>query len=175
MSEEAQIKRLRKKLIGHGALLVFIGGILGFGFLFFLIGKITLWPIPWEVDYQMPGTYDAWRMAHMEGIVNGLLLWLTASILPLLPFGVKGMKRTAYGMMLITWSIVLAATIDPFFAESRGLTFGGSLTNQLAFFLFYIGVPGTMIAMGAIAWHTLKPETAQEPEKVGKPEKNEAD
>ncbi len=151
------IRREQIKLIGHGALLIFIGGVLGFGFVFFLIGKIALWPIPWEINYQMPGTYDAWRMAHMEGIVNGLALWMVAAILPLFPFTEKGKKRIAFWMTIVGWTIVVASSLDPFFENSRGLEFGGPATNQIAFFLFYVGVVAVMVVMAAIAWRCFRP------------------
>ncbi len=155
MRNAAAIRSSQRKLIGHGAIIIFIAGVIGFGFLFFLIGRIELWPIPGRIDYQMPGTYDAWRMAHMEGIVNGLLLWLTAAILPLLPFGEVGAKRAAYTTIVIAWTIVLASALDPLFPDSRGLAFGGPVTNQLAFFLFYIGVGAVMVLMAVIAWRCL--------------------
>lgn len=148
----------RRLLIGHGALLIFTGGVIGFGFLFFLIGRIELWPIPWTLDYQLPGTYDAWRMAHMEAIVNGALLWITAAVLPLLPFSARGQKRFGACMILIAWTIVIASGLDPLFNDSRGLAFGGPLTNNLAFFLFYIGVPLVMIVMAIVAFKALRPQ-----------------
>jgi len=152
MSAEMETRPLQRLLIGHGALLIFVGGVLGFAFLFFLIGKIALWPIPWEIEYQLPGTYDAWRMAHMEGITNGLFLWLAAALLPVFPFSQKGLKRIAWAVIAIGWSIVLASAIDPIWPDSRGLEVGGPATNNIAFFLFYIGVPGVMILMAVIAW-----------------------
>jgi len=158
MTEEqaGQTKSMQRLLIGHGALLIFVGGVLGFGFLFFLIGKIALWPIPWELEYQLPGTYDAWRMAHMEGITNGLFLWLAAALLPAFPFSLVGLKRIAWAAIAIGWSIVLASALDPLFPESRGLEMGGSATNIAAFLLFYIGVPGVMILTAIIAWRCFK-------------------
>ncbi len=158
MEAAKETDALQRLLIGHGALLLFVGGILGFGFLFFLIGKIALWPIPWELEYQLPGTYDAWRMAHMEGITNGLFLWLAAALLPVFPFSPKGRKRIAWGVIAIGWSIVIASAFDPFFPESRGLEMGGSATNIAAFLLFYIGVPGVMILTAIIAWRCFKPK-----------------
>ena len=158
MDEQAQTKRLQRILIGNGGLLLFVAGVLGFGFLFFLLGKVALWPIPWEINYQLPGTYDAWRMAHMEGIANALLLWLTAAVLPLMPFEAKGRKRLAYAMLVIAWTIVIASALDPLFADSRGLEFGGPITNQFAFFLFYVGVVGAMVVPASIAWRCLRPK-----------------
>lgn len=161
MNAAEEVRPLQRLLIGHGALLIFLGGVLGFGFLFFLLGKIALWPIPGEIDVQMPGTYDAWRMAHMEGITNGLLLWLSAGLLPVFPFSPKALKRIAWSVVIIGWTIVLGSTMDPLFHDSRGLEFGGPLTNNIAFFLFYIGVVGVMVLMATIAWRCL---VTKEPE-----------
>jgi len=155
MSAVEEIRPLQRLLIGHGALLIFLAGIIGFGFLFFLIGKIALWPIPGEIEVQLPGTYDAWRMAHMEGIANGLLLWLTASLLPVFPFSAKALKRIAWSVVIIGWTIVLASAIDPLWPDSRGLEIGGPLTNNIAFFLFYIGVGTVMVVMAIVAWRCL--------------------
>ena len=157
MTTNDQPRPFQRLLVGHGALLIFFGGIIGWGFLFFLIGEIKLWPIPGKIEYQLPGTYDAWRMAHMEAIVNGMLLWLAAAILPLIPLAARGLKWLTYALLATTWSIVLASCLDPLFENSRGLAFGESLTNNLAFFLFYIGVPGAMIVSAVIAYKTLRP------------------
>lgn len=155
MSSESNIAHIRRLLIGHGALLILLAGIIGFGFLFFLIGKIALWPIPGEINYQLPGTYDAWRMAHMEAITNGLLLWLTAAILPHMPFSTKGLIKIGYAIIVIGWTIVLASSLDPLFPDSRGLEFPGNLSNNIAFFLFYIGVFGVMAVMALVAYRSL--------------------
>lgn len=155
MNTADPLKPLRRLLIGHGALMIFIAGVIGFGFLFFLIGDIRLWPIPGSIDYQMPGTYDAWRMAHMEAIVNGAILWIGAAVLQHLPFTVVGVRRTVYSMLVIAWTIVIASALDPIFPDSRGLAVSDSLTNNLAFGLFYIGVMGVMILMAVIAYKAL--------------------
>lgn len=149
------IRVYQRRLVGHGALLLFIGGVMGFGFLFFLMGEVSLWPIPGKIDYQMPGTYDAWRMAHMEGIVNGMFLWLAAAILHLVPLADKGTKWLTYGLLATCWSIVLAACLDPLFEDARGLMMKDGLLNNIAFLLFYIGVPGALILSGFIAYKTL--------------------
>lgn len=158
MKENENIKKLQRLLIGHGALLIFLGGVLGFGFLFFLLGKVTLWPFPNEIDYQIPGTYDGWRMAHLEAIINGILFWLTASLLPVLPLTAKMLKHCSYWIIIVGWTFVIASTIDPLFPESRGLAFGGPLTNNIAFFLFYIGVVAIMAVMALIAYRSFKHE-----------------
>jgi hypothetical protein len=45
-------------------------------------------------------------------------------------------------MVIVAWTIVIASALDPLFPEARGLAFTpvSSLANDVAFFLFYIGI-----------------------------------
>ncbi len=156
-----EIRKSQRLLVGHGALVLLYAFVVGFGFLFFLIGDIRLWPIPGVIDFQMPGTYDAWRMAHMEGITNGFGLWLMAAVLPLLNFSAKTSRRLAIGMIITAWTIVIASTIDPLFPNARGLELTGesNVMNDIAFLLFVVGI-GIVIAIMIKVAHQclLKPE-----------------
>jgi len=156
-----EIQKSQRLLVGHGALVLLFAFVVGFGFLFFLIGDIRLWPIPGVIDFQMPGTYDAWRMAHMEGITNGFGLWLMAAVLPLLNFSAKTSRRLAIGMIITAWTIVIASTIDPLFPNARGLELTGesNVMNDIAFLLFVVGI-GIVIAIMMKVAHQclLKPE-----------------
>jgi len=151
------ISSSQRLLIGHGALVLTFAFVIGFGFLFFLIGEIRLWPIPGVIDYQMPGTYDAWRMAHMEGITNGFGLWLIAAVLPILNFSASTSRRIAIGMIITAWTIVIASTLDPLFPNSRGLalTSESNLTNDIAFLLFVVGIVIVVAIMLKIAHQCL--------------------
>lgn len=143
-----EIRKSQRLLVGHGALVLLVAFVIGFGFLFFLLGEVRLWPIPGVIDYQLPGTYDAWRMAHMEGITNGFGLWLLAAVLPLLNLSAKTSKRIAVGMIITAWTIVIASTFDPLFPNARGLalTSDSNLMSDVAFLLFVIGI-GIVIAI----------------------------
>ena len=142
------IQKSQRLLVGHGALVLLVAFVIGFGFLFFLVGDIRLWPIPGSIDYQMPGTYDAWRMAHMEGITNGFGLWLLAAVLPLLNLSARASRLIAIGMIITAWTIVIASCFDPLFPDARGLalTSESNLLNDVAFLLFVIGI-GIVIAI----------------------------
>lgn len=91
---------VQKLLVGHGALVMWVGFVVGFGFAFFLLGRVELWPIPGSVEVQLPGTYDAWRMAHLEGVLNGAFLWMAAVVLPLVPLGIVGTRRLAWAFIV---------------------------------------------------------------------------
>ena len=147
----SSLLRCQRLLVGHGALVLLLGFVIGFGFLFFLLGEISLWPIPGGIDYQMPGTYDAWRMAHMEGVVNGLALWLVALVLPLVPVSDVLRGRLTWGMILAAWTIVVASAIDPLFPQARGLSMGGTVPNTIAFLLFYVGIVAVVWVVATIA------------------------
>ncbi|BFM14113.1 hypothetical protein R50073_02960 [Maricurvus nonylphenolicus] len=153
------LKNAQRLLLGHGALILLLGFIIGFGFLFFLLGEVTVWPFPGTIKYQFPGTYDAWRMAHLEGIANGLMLWIMAAVIPLLQPYIKRIYRISVGMIVVAWTFVIASAIDPIFPNARGLAFNASsnLASDTAFFLFYIGIIIAFVAVITIAVKTLRP------------------
>jgi hypothetical protein len=135
------------------------GFVVGFAFLFFLIGEIKLWPFPGAIAYQFPGSYDSWRMAHMEGITNGLLLWILAAILPIIHTRVVKIYRLTVGMVIVAWTIVIASVLDPIFPNARGLVFNAdsSIANGIAFFLFYVGIVISFIVVSIVAIKFLRP------------------
>ena len=155
----SDLERSQRLLLGHGALVLLVGFIVGFGFLFFLLGEIRLWPFPGVIHYQLPGTYDAWRMAHMEGIANGLLLWVMAAALPSIAKIIDNIHRLAVAMVVVAWTIVTASSLDPLFPDARGLalTAESSLANGIAFFLFYVGIVIAFVVVIAIAIKALRP------------------
>jgi len=150
MNSSLDLKNTQRLLMGSGALLIFMGGVAGFGFLFFLLGEIRLWPFP-VYEYQLPGSVKAWRMTHLEGIMGGLIHWLFAALLPLMPFAIKTLRRMSLGVIATGWMFTLASSMDALYPDSRGLAYGGPFTNTFAFFLFYVGIlviMGILLAMG---------------------------
>ena len=59
--------RLRARLVFHGAVVVMLGLLAGFPHAFVLTGQIA-------------GEERAWRMAHLEGLLNGMLVLLAAAV-----------------------------------------------------------------------------------------------
>jgi len=59
--------RLRSRLVFHGAIVVMLGLLAGFPHAFVLTGQIA-------------GEERAWRMAHLEGLLNGMLAMLAAAV-----------------------------------------------------------------------------------------------
>lgn len=154
MNEQVSIKTYQRWLIGSGAFLIFMAGVAGFGFLFFLLGEIRIWPFP-VIEYQMPGSVKAWRMTHLEGVIGGLIHWIFALLLPLLPFALNTLKWMSLSMISVGWMFTIASSFDALFSDSRGLAIGGPITNSIAFFLFYVGIIMVMWILLVIGYRCL--------------------
>jgi hypothetical protein len=138
--KDSNLWPLQRTLIVHGGLVLMLGFVAGFGFLFYLLGAVELWPIPGSIDYQLPGSVKAWRMSHLEGVMNGLMLWLVAAALPVFRLPGTSATRVTYALLVTAWTFPVASLFDAFFDDSRGLRFDGPVTNLIPFFLFYIGI-----------------------------------
>ncbi len=135
-----ELRPVQRMLIVQGGYVMLLGFAAGFGFVFFLIGSIELWPIPGKIVIQLPGTDKAWRMTHMEGVLNGLMLWLLAALQPAMALPVQTARRIARMLVLTAWCFPIASLFDALFKDSRGLRFAAPVTNLIPFFLFYIGI-----------------------------------
>ncbi|MFT7403518.1 MAG: hypothetical protein ACI955_000573 [Zhongshania sp.] len=155
MQSSKELIGTQRMLIASGALLIFFAGVAGFGFLFYLLGEIRLWPFP-TIEYQMPGSVKAWRMTHLEGVLGGVIHWIFALLLPLLPFTIKTIRRMSVAMISVGWMFTIASSMDALFTDSRGLAYGGPLTNNIAFFLFYVGILMIMYILLVIAYRSLR-------------------
>ncbi len=146
--------RLRSLMIAHGALVFLVGLAAGFPFAFVILGKIALWPIPGAVDVTLPGDVRGWRMAHLEGILNGLTLIAVAAVGDHLRLSQRSQAWVAWGLIITAWGNIVASVIGPIFG-GRGLEFGGGLANSLMYLLFVAAIVTVMVAMWLVfraAW-----------------------
>lgn len=146
--------RLQSLLIAHGALIFLVGMIVGFPFAFEILGRIDLWPIPIAFDVQIPGDYRGWRMAHLEGILNGLLLMGIGVLGSHLRLTDRAADWIVRGLLVCGWGNMSASVIAPL-AQVRGLALTGFDWNSLVFLLFMAAVAGIFVSMGLVfrgAW-----------------------
>ncbi len=147
-------ERLQSLMIAHGALLFLAGMVAGFPFVFHILGQVELWPIPGSLDIQIPGDYRGWRMAHLEGILNGLLLIVVAAVGMRLRLGEAAARWVVWGLIVCGWGNVTASFIGPL-TGTRGLSFTGFGWNTLVFLLFMLAIVAVFIAMTLVfrgAW-----------------------
>jgi hypothetical protein len=92
---------------------------------------------------NQPGTERAWRMAHLEGITNGLVAWVLAGILHLLKLSNFELNALAHAIAITAISNPLASIIAATY-NVRGFHFGGGLANKITCSLFSTAI-GTCI------------------------------
>ena len=54
--------------------LIVLAVVIGWIWMFALLNRIVLWPLPFDVPVSIPDDGRAWRMAHVEAVTEGLLL-----------------------------------------------------------------------------------------------------
>ena len=141
--------RLKSLMIAHGALVFLVGMLAGFPFAW-----VTVAAIDPSQAAGVAGDIRGWRMAHMEGVLNGVLLIAVAACLPRLKLGLPAQKTIAYGLIVTAWGNMIASVISPL-TGGRGLAFTGLDWNSLTFTLFVIAIVTVVISMALVflgAW-----------------------
>jgi dolichol kinase len=142
-------RRLSSRLVAHGAAVFLLGLAAGFPFAFEILQRFELWPLPWVVTFDPPGDLRAWRMAHMEGILNGVVLFAVAGIGNRVLLSRREQAWTYHGLIVAAWGNTVASILSPVFG-ARGLTFGG-FWNSVSYILFVAAIFGVTIALVLIA------------------------
>jgi len=140
-------RRLQRLLVGHGALVFLVGLVAGFPFAMLEIHAATVdatsGPPP------VPGDVRGWRMAHLEGVLNGLTCFAGAAVGPYLHLSARAYRILFWSLVVTAWGNTIASLMGPLFG-GRGLVFGGSIANSIMYLLFLVAVVTVALAMGLI-------------------------
>ena len=121
---------LARRMTFHGAIVILLGLLAGFPYALVVTGDLA-------------GSERAWRMAHLEGVLNGLLLLAVAGVGDRLTLGAGAQRWLAWSLVVTAYGNVVAATLAAA-TGNRGLTPAGPLANLAVYVLF-------MVAVGAVA------------------------
>jgi hypothetical protein len=148
--------RLRALLFLNGIGLFLLAISIGWIWFFALLHRIVLWPMPFDIPVTIPDDGRAWRMAHMEGITQGLLL---------MAFGIGGqfMRLSPKQYLWLFWSSLVTAwlfTVPTIFNAifgTRGLAFGGGpfkggMANDVIYLVGWPPVIAVHIMLGLALW-----------------------
>ena len=151
---------VQRRMIGHASLILFVAMCAGIGLLASAIGGVEL--VPGTImAVEVPGTTAGWVRTHIGGILNALLVYVIALIMPGLGFSGKAMQRIGTIMILTGWANTVFYWAA-MFAPNRALTFASNRlgTANLA---SWIGLaPGlvfavlSLITVGVIARQAFK-------------------
>jgi hypothetical protein len=140
-------ERMRALLVVNGAIVFLLGLAAGFPFAFEILQKIELWPLPFSLPFDPPGDARGWHMAHLEGLLNGLVLFAIAGVAPVLTYSARGATAAFWGFLVTAWGNTIASIIAPL-TETRGLAFGG-FWNSVVYLLFVVAIVAIFVAIGA--------------------------
>jgi hypothetical protein len=153
---EAMPSRMRALLVLNGFGLLLLAVLIGWVWFFALLRAVVLWPLPFDIPVQLPDDGRAWRMAHMEGITQGLMLIGIA-------FGGQFMELSRRQFGWLFWSALITAwlfTVPTIFNAlfgTRGLAFGGGpfksgIENDIIYLVGWPPVLAVHIMLGLSLW-----------------------
>ena len=155
---------LQRRMIGHGAILLSIGLIAGFGLLMSLIGGFEVWPGA-LLEFDVPGDSAGWGRTHGGGIMNGLMIMIIALVMWAMAIEGKLEQRlywmfvgAGYANTLFYWAGMIAA--------NRALTLGDNVYGETSIMGVVGLVPAfvfafvTLVAAVLLARHAFSVNTA---------------
>ena len=100
----------------------------------------------------------AWRLAHIEGFANGVLMLVIALSYALVKPNKKAEQLICYGMIVVGYSNILASMYGGIF-DARGTmpTVDSGVHDLVVFYGFMPGVIAIFMVLGAMASSLRKP------------------
>ena len=166
LSHRAAQGRLR--LFMHGAIITVIGLLSGFGFLFQILDSVSVWPLVIELEGGFPGSERGWRLAHVAGISNGLMMIIAGLALVHIDAGRRAQAWVVWGMVYTGWANTLFFHMGNF-SSNRALTAGTSklgeadLMGAVGYVIGASTIPFTLTAMAVIGYCAYKKLKEQAP------------
>lgn len=135
-------KSLQRRLVFHGGIVTLLGMLCGGPLAAVLLG-------------YMPGNADDWTLAHMEGLVNGLLMLAVAACSSLLLLSDRQYKLLLWSLVITGYGNALYGWVRGLFSV-QGLDFSPPLSNQLAAILGGVPVIFAFIAIALVIFGAYK-------------------
>ncbi|PKQ05302.1 MAG: hypothetical protein CVT73_11985 [Alphaproteobacteria bacterium HGW-Alphaproteobacteria-12] len=139
-------RNMQMLLVGNGALVFLAGMLAGFPYASVLVasvdpGAATMWP----------GDLRAWKMAHLEGALNGMLMIAVGAAMAQAAMTARVQSIIVWGLIVTGWGNIIASFVSAM-TGGRGLGFTGADWNTVTFTLFMVAILGVVAAMIAVAW-----------------------
>jgi hypothetical protein len=137
-------KRRQGLLIANACLVILAGFIAGLPY-----GSAVLASLAPNAPPAIHETLRAWHMAHLEGVLNGLLMIAAAAAAGQLALTQTAQKVIFWGLVVAGWTNVVASSISAL-TGGRGTGATGLDWNTLDFALFMAGIVGAVAAVIAL-------------------------
>lgn len=126
--------RLRARMVFHGAVVVMLGLLAGFPHAFVLTG-------------QLAGEERAWRMAHLEGLLNGFVVLIAAAVADGLALSPRQYGWLVWSLVAAAYGNVVASVLGATFGV-RGLALAPPVANIVMNLLFWVAIGGILAGVG---------------------------
>ncbi|MCX7062220.1 MAG: hypothetical protein NTZ11_15215 [Gammaproteobacteria bacterium] len=145
-------ERGRLTLLMHGAAVAVIGLVSGFGLVFAILDAWQVWPVTLNTTVPVPGSEHGWRVAHVAGVLNGMLMILVGlALVPAAP-GPVAQRWIVGGLVWTGWGNTVFFHLANA-SSNRALTAGSSRLGEadVAGVIGYLvggsTIPFTILAM----------------------------
>jgi len=128
----------QRRLVLHGIIIIFLGLAAGF-------------PFVTAIESGTAENVRAWRMAHMEGVLNGLLMMAIAGVGASIVLDARKQAVVLWSLILTGYGNIIASIVGAS-TGFRGLQPAGPAANWVVFILFTIGVVAVIVALALIAY-----------------------
>lgn len=137
-------KRLTGLLIANGALVILAGFLSGMPYAAAVTTQIA------NGAAGMVGDVRAWHMAHLEGVLNGMMMIAVAAAAHQIAMSTGRAKVIFWGLIVAGWTNVVASNISAM-TGGRGTGVTGLDWNTFDFVVFMAGIVGALVAIIALA------------------------
>jgi len=149
-------EKQKSLLVINGIFLLVASVVVGWAYFFMLLKGVEIFPVVEHIEVDIPGDRRAWNMAHMEAILNGLILIAIALISPYVKLGPRLCSVLVWTSLIFAWLFTLPAVANAIF-ETRGLAFGGGvfeggLANNLIYLSGWPSLVSVHIAFGLLVF-----------------------
>ena len=120
------------------------------GVIVLLLGLVAGFPYSMAIGGELAAEPSAWRMAHLEGILNGLVLLGVAAAGGLLTLSDLEARIVKISLLVAGYGNIVAAVAAASFGV-RGLSPEGPAANFAVFVVFTAAVFGVLIGLGVVA------------------------
>ena len=137
-------KRLTGLLIANGALVILAGFLSGMPYAAAVTTQIA------NGAAGMVGDVRAWHMAHLEGVLNGMMMIAVAAAAHQIAMNTGRARVIFWGLIVAGWTNVVASNVSAM-TGGRGTGVTGLDWNTFDFVVFMAGIVGALVAIIALA------------------------
>lgn len=135
-------KSLVRRLMFHAGVVLMLGMLCGI-------------PLAMVLLNYIPGNIADWRIAHMEGLTNGILALVVAAISGHLVLSDRKYKLLVWSLIITAYGNVGYGWVRGLFSV-KGLDFAPPMANQVAAILGGVPVITAFIAVFLVIWGAYK-------------------